>query len=676
MNVVRTDTASRTLDPVLLEIMDRKVCAIADEMCAALTRTSRSVFVNEGADFAIGLVDVTGEMFGWAPENKTTSVHPPCRHTLQTVGEVVPGDVIVTNDPYHSRGLATHLPDLHLLKPYFHGERLVAFGWAFVHFMDVGGAVPGSISRSLNDIFQEGLRIPPMKLMKAGQRNEDLVRIFQANCRLPDINMRDVDSMMGALQMGERRVRETIEQYGLEAFLAGQEALKAYSEEKVRAVLRRLPDGVYDFWEYLDDDGASDYPVRVRLRLTVDDDSLHFDVSGSDPQVPSSLNIPTMGTLHNMLTRRIATFVRTHDQSIPLNAGFFRPMGVTSPPGTVLNAEYPDAVGERFICATKFNDSVTGALLQASPSMMAGPTCGTGCAVVLTEFDEPGESSTVTVLQSLRGGMSAYDGSDGVDVRDVTMNTMHNHPCETMEEKSGVRLVAYDIRRDSGGPGRWRGGVGQAMTLEVLRDGSLIHPRGTDHMRFPPWGVAGGKPGATYRCVLNQGTAREKELGKAEPLKVNAGDRLTVLMPGAAGYGDPFQRDPAAVLDDVIDGFVSREAAAREYGVVIRDGTVDDAATAQLRTRRDREARNALFDLGPEREAWERVFDDDSICELNRRLYALPRSVRSARRRQVLEATLPRMPEAGVESLAEALEDSATFRARFRAAVDALPPAP
>ncbi len=676
MNEIHAVPVSKGLDPVTLEIMGRKVCAIADEMCAALTRTSRSIFVNEGADFAIGLIDTTGEMFGWAPENKTTSVHPPCAYTLGVIGEVVPGDVIVTNDPYLSKGLATHLPDLHLIKPYFHDGRVVAYGWAFVHFMDVGGAVPGSVARSLNDIFQEGLRIPPMKLMKGGEINQDFMRIFRANCRLPDINMHDINSMMGSLSIGERRVRETIDQYGVDAFVASQEALKAYAEEKVRAVLRRLPNGVYDFWEYLDDDGASDYPVRVRLRLTVGDDTLHFDVSGTDPQVAAALNIPTNGTLHNMLTRRIATFVRTHDQTIPLNAGFFRPMGITSPPGTILNAEYPDAVGERFISATKFNDSITGALLQASPTMMAGPTCGTGCSVVLTEFDALGEHSTVTVLQSLRGGMSAYDGSDGVDVRDVTMNTMHNHPCETMEEKSGVRLIEYDIRTDSGGAGRWRGGVGQMMTLEVLRDGSLIHPRGTDHMRFPPWGVAGGKPGATYRCFLNKGTPDEQELGKAEPIKVSAGDRLTMLMPGAAGYGDPLGRDPAAVGDDVIEGFVSREAAAREYGVIIDNGAVDSAATATLRKERSGEVRNALFDLGPEREAWESVFDDATMCEFNRRLYALPRSVRSDRRRKVFEATLPDIPLAGVGSLAEALKDASTVRARFKAAIDALPPAP
>ena len=659
------------LDPVTLEIMNKKVTAIADEISATLLRSSRSIYVNEAADFAVGLIDLKGEMFGWAPENKTTSINVPAAHTLSLFPDLVDGDVIITNDPYLSRGMSTHLPDLHLIQPYFHGDTLVCYGWCFIHFMDVGGRVPGSIAPSNHELFQEGIRIPPMKLASQGEINRDFVTVFEANCRLPHINMRDVESMKGALGVGRRRVLETVEQYGVEAFLASHEALKAYAATKVREVLRRLPDGTYVFWEYIDSDGRSRVPVRVRVHLTVDDGRLHFDFTGTDPAVSASYNIPTHGALHNMFTRRITTFVRTHDPTVPLNAGTYRPMSCTSPPGTLINAEFPDAVGLRFNSATALNDAVGGTLLRAQPELMAGPTCGAGCSIVLSEPGGDGKDANVTVVQAMRGGMSAYSGHDGVDVRDVTMNTMHNHPLETVEAKSSLRIVEYDVRTDSGGAGRWRGGTGQMMTFEVLRDGGSIRVRGNERVRFPPWGVAGGRPGALLRIIRNRGRADEQDVSKHEEVRVNSGDTYTVMMPGAAGYGDPFQRDPEAVRRDVELGFVGLKAAQTQYGVVITgDGDLDAEATKKARRTRVKDNIRADFDFGPEREAWEAVFDDATMCELNRRLFALPRSVRQERRHQVFARTVPDMPVAGTASLVDILADADKVRARLKAAMD------
>ena len=663
--------ASIALDPITLEIMNKKVCAIADEISATLLRSSRSIYVNEAADFAVGLIDLKGEMFGWAPENKTTSINVPAAHTLSLFPKLVDGDVIITNDPYLSRGLATHLPDLHLIQPYFHGDTLVCYGWCFIHFMDVGGRVPGSIAPSNHELFQEGIRIPPMKLASAGEINQDFITIFQANCRLPHINMRDIESMKGALGVGRRRVLETVDQYGIGPFMASHEALKDYAATKVREVLRRLPDGTYDFWEYIDGDGRSRFPVRVRVRLTVDDGRLHFDFTGTDPAVAASYNIPTMGMLHNMFTRRITTFVRTHDPTIPLNAGTYRPMTCTSPPGTLINAEFPDAVGLRFNSATALNDAVGGTLLRSQPELMAGPTCGSGCSIVLSEPGSDGKDANVTVLQAMRGGMSAYLGHDGVDVRDVTMNTMHNHPLEAVEAKSSILITEYDVRTDSGGAGRWRGGVGQMMTFEVLRNGGKIRVRGNERVRFPPWGVAGGRAGANLRMFRNRGRADELEVSKIEEIHLDRGDTLTILMPGAAGYGDPFLRDAEAVRSDVGLGFVGRDAARKEYGVVIdTGGNLDAEATRMARRDRLKDNIRADFDFGPEREAWEAVFNDETMCEINRRLFALPRSVRQERRRQLFDRTVPDMPAAGTASLLKLLADADKVRARLKAAMD------
>ena len=224
--------------------MNKKVTAIADEISATLLRSSRSIYVNEAADFAVGLIDLKGEMFGWAPENKTTSINVPAAHTLSLFPDLVDGDVIITNDPYLSQGMSTHLPDLHLIQPYFYGDTLVCYGWCFVHFMDVGGRVPGSIAPSNHELFQEGMRIPPMKLASGGEINQDFITIFQANCRLPHINMRDVESMKGALGVGRQRVLDTVEQYGVEDFLASHEALKDYAARVGREPFEKIIAGL------------------------------------------------------------------------------------------------------------------------------------------------------------------------------------------------------------------------------------------------------------------------------------------------------------------------------------------------------------------------------------------------------------------------------------------------
>ena len=662
---------SPKLDPVLLEIMRHKVEAIADEICITLLRTSRSVFVNEAADFAVGMLDLDGEIFGWAPENKTTSVNVPAAHTIRVMGTLEPGDAIVTNDPYSSDAMVTHLPDLHVIRPYFRGSRLVGYGWGFIHYMDVGGRIPGSVSSYNTDIFQEGFRIPPMKLMRRGKLNEDFITLFKANCRLPETNMADLKAMLGALEVGGRRVQDTIDHYGVQTFVACQRALKEYSAEKARNVLRLLPDGAYDFWDYLDDDLLSPYPVRVRVRMTINDGLAHFDLTGTDPQVDASYNIPTAGKLHNMLTRRITTFIRTHDKTIPLNAGTYRPLSITNPPGTILNAEFPDACGVRFSTATTFNDAVTGALLKAAPDKMAGPTCGTGFSMVVDEPSVGGVPPKVIVAQVCRGGMSAYHGHDGVDARDVTMNTMFNHPIEVVEGKSALAFREYDIRADSGGPGRWRGGVGQVVSFEALGNGLSVLVRGMDRLRFPPWGVQGGRPGAPVQVFLDRGKAGERDMGKMmTPIRLAKGESLAVLTPGAAGYGDPFLRDPEAVRRDVELGFVSHAEAARAYGVVITDGLgVDGAATRHLRASRVRQNVGSDFDFGPEREAWERVFDDDIMLELNRGLYALPKSARKATRLKIFSAAVPDLPRAGAGSLAAVLGDPDEIRARLKAAM-------
>jgi N-methylhydantoinase B len=264
--------------------------------------------------------------------------------------------------------------------------------------------------------------------------------------------------------------------------------------------------------------------------------------------------------------------------------------------------------------------------------------------------------------------MGALRGQDGVDARDNTLNNMKNHPNETVEEEAGVIVRAYDVRCDSGGPGRWRGGVGQMITVEIVCDGGTILARSMERMRFAPWGVAGGCPGRPQRAVFNLGRADERELGKIDQLPVKAGDTVSFLMAGAAGYGNPHNRPPNSVLADVEQGFVSRAGAATDYGVVITDAGIDAAATKQLRATG---GRRAGFDFGRERRAWETVFDDATMLDLNRRLYRLPKSARYETRRRIFAHAVPNLPAAGAgRSLADVLSNRKVVRARLAEALE------
>ena len=662
------------LDPVLLEILANKFVAATEEMASALQRTARTLFVKEAADYACALLGLDGRVVAHPRAmGVTILINLDAGAAIRAVPDLEPGDVIVTNDPYATEGMVSHTPDITLIAPYFHDGRIVAYGWCFIHSTDVGGAVPSSIAPSLDEIFQEGIRFPPIKLMRRGEMNEDFVKLLKANCRIPEENMGDIRAMLAGLHTGRQRTADIIERHGLETFLICQEDLLAYSEAKARAVLRRLPDGVYEFWDYMDDDLVSRIPVRLRIRMTVDDGAIHVDLTGTDPEVAAAYNTATFSRFHEWFTMRFTSFMCTHDKTIVLNSGMYRPITVTNPVGTVLNAEFPAAVGLRSNPARRFNDAMTGALLKAAPDLMAAPTPGTGLIFVLSEYDETGTRKLVNVLEPLGGGMGAYKGHDGVDTRDTTMSNMANHSLESIEAQCGVVVRDYDIRPDSAGPGLWRGGVGQTFEVEFLRDGGVVVPRGMERMRFPAWGVMGGQPAQPFRMIVNRGTPDERFMQKTDQFPVNKGDVVTVLMPGASGYGDPFERDPQVVRRDVVEGFVSRESAVRHYGVVLTEaGDVDETATAKLRAERPGDNVRTDFDFGPEREAWEAVFDDATMCVLNRQLMDLPRAARYAKRRWIFEHAVPDMPPAGGTPLAEVLADPDAVRARLFAAMEAV----
>jgi N-methylhydantoinase B len=560
-------------------------------MCFTLQRTGRTLYVKETADFACALAGLDGTFFAY-PRSIGVSgfVALDCMPTIAAVGALGPGDVIMTNDPYRSVGLATHLPDLHLIEPYFHDGRIVAYGWAFVHCSDVGGRVPSSISPTNREIFQEGLQIPPLKLIRAGKMNDDVRLLFMANTRTPDANMGDIRAMIAALSTGRRRVDTLIAQHGAAAFLAAQHDLLNYAAEKARCVLRKVPDGVYRFTDFLDDDAVSNLPVRLALSVTVRDGTVNLDFTGTDPQVAAAMNVPSHGKPHAWLTLRVLALVNTLDPTAPLNIGLLRHVSITAPKGSLVNPEHPAAVGVRHAAAIRVNDLLNGAFGLALPDVMPAASSGLIVPLVVAEASES-SAQNVQVVEPMIGGTGARYGFDGVDGRDSSISNLANNPVETVEAEVGVEVLRYALRPDSGGAGRWRGGCGLELSFRVLKEGSQILARGLERGKFRPWGVHGGEPGAPTEFVINPGTPQERRHGKIDLLAVEKGDVVCLRTAGAGGYGNPMDREPNRVLDDVRRGLVSIEAAQARYGVALVGDEVDEHETAKLRADRSQHGR-------------------------------------------------------------------------------------
>ncbi len=390
--------------------------------------------------------------------------------------------------------------------------------------------------------------------------------------------MGDIRAMLAALAAGRRRFEQAITQHGVDAVSTASIDLVSYAAEKARSVLSKVPAGTYKFSDYLDDDAAGKLPVRIALKVTFDDGRVHLDFTGTDPQVATAMNIPSRGRPHAWLTLRVLALVNTLDSTVPLNVGLLDPVRITAPEGTLVNPQEPAATGVRHAAAIRVNDVLNGAFGQALPAIMPAASSGTVIPVVMAEPDGKG-GRRVQVIEPMIGGTGARSGQDGVDGRDSGISNLANNPVETVEAELGIEIMRYALRPNSGGAGQWRGGCGMELTFRVLTDDSNVLGRGMERLLFRPWGAHGGKAGLPGELIVNRGKPDERRLGKIDVLIVNAGDTVTFLTPGAGGWGNPYDRDPAAVMRDVQDGFVSVDAALADYGVAIKDGELDPTTT-------------------------------------------------------------------------------------------------
>ena len=570
------------IDSITTDVIGHRFQAATDEMLVTLVKTAFSPNVKERRDCSAACFDVNGDLVSLsavAPMH-LSSLMGMVQNIVRRfpLDSIRPDDMYLTNDPYVGGG--SHLPDLTLTSPVFLDGRLVAFVANTAHHSDIGGKAAGSESADCTSIFQEGLRLPPVKLMAGGELRQDILDILLLNSRTPLHRQGDMKAQIASCLIGVRRVEDVFRRFGLETVLAGIEALFAHSEARTRAAIAMLKDGTYEKEDFLDHDGIEPRMVRLKVAVTIAGENIHFDFTGSDAQMAGARNCVLMATLAFVFH---AVKVVT-DPGLAPNAGYYRAIKVTAPLGSVMNCVSPAAVGDRGRTASVVGDLLLGALAQAAPErVMAG--CGSSQALVFSGRD-PRRDEYIVDYDVFAGGAGAQFDRDGMDVVRTHAAMADSTPIEATEHEFPLTVQRCELLQDSGGPGKFRGGLGMRLDILVWAEQARLSGRGLRHGLQAP-ALFGGDGGRLAGYVLNPGSATERKLPAVfSELPLPVGTVIRVDTPSGAGFGDPFERDPERVLEDVVDGKVSAAGARKDYGVVVTAGAVDVAATHALRENR------------------------------------------------------------------------------------------
>ncbi len=569
----------RAVDPIEFELIHSGLSSIVDDMALTIVRTAYSNVVRDNMDFSTALCDRHGALIaqGLTIPLHLGSVPDAMASFLGEFGnDIADGDVWVMNDPF-SGGM--HLPDVFVVKPIVAPDGDVCgFAVTIAHQTDVGGRVAGGNASDSTEIYQEGVRIPPLHMYRRGEPNETFFKLFLTNVRVPDKVMGDLRAQLAACRIGEQRLLEMTQRHGRDRFERYLEELLDYTERMVRAEIERMPDGAYEFTDYIDDDGINPDTITIKVKLTIDGDSILVDFSGTSPQVKGAIN-STFSVTKSMAYAAIRCMLPSE---IPNNAGLFRPISVIAPPGTVVHALPPAAVAARGLTAFRMGDTLLGALAQVDPVQAIAAGEGGNSGISIGGYDR--DRNPFIYVEFVCGCWGARSGQDGIDGITNVFSDLANNPVEVIEAEHPLRIDAYELIPDSGGPGRFRGGMGIRKRITFLEEEAVLQVR-SDRMRHQPYGLSGGHPGAPTRNVLI-GSGTEKVMPSKFTEWINRGDTLDHFQAGGGGFGDPFERDPEAVLSDVRDGLVSLERARTDYGVVIDEDrwVVEDASTGILRS--------------------------------------------------------------------------------------------
>lgn len=570
------------IDPITLEVVRHALSSIADEMALVVMRSAYSSVVRDTMDYSTALCDARGEVVA---QGLTLAVQlgsfPDIMGliTAEHGDRLVEGDVLIANDPYGSGG--QHLPDLYVIKPIFTDGTLRGYAATMAHHSDVGGIAPGSVAIHATEIHQEGLRLPLLKLYEAGRANETLLKVIERNTRMPTHVLGDLRAQLAACRVAEAGFVQLIGKYGAGPLVAYLDELHDQAERQMREAIGRIPDGRYHCEDFIDGVGDRPEPVRIAVEVTVAGEEITLDFSGTSAQIEAAINCP-VAMVHSAAYCAIRCLAQ---RDIPNCQGYMRPVRFVVPPGTIVNPVEPAACGARGVIGYRVFDTIMGALAQVVPEQVIAGSEG---GPILFSVGGRHAGRQFVLTEVLVGTWGARAGLDGVEGISNPAANLSNAPVELIESETPLQVTRYGLVPDSGGPGTYRGGLAFVREFRFLAASSDFTLR-ADRRAHPPYGVAGGLPGApSENAFVDASGEHPLPTMPMRTYRARRGDLFRVVSAGGGGYGDPFERDPERVLADVREEKVTPAAARAQYGVVIDPATltVDHEATHQLRGRR------------------------------------------------------------------------------------------
>ncbi|MEK9722984.1 MAG: hydantoinase B/oxoprolinase family protein [Rhodospirillaceae bacterium] len=572
-------------DPIAFELFKNAVFSIADEMALTICRTTYSGVLRDNMDFSTAFADADGKLVaqGLTLPAHLGSIPTALDVVVERFGATMrEGDMYIMNDPFDG---GMHLPDIFIFKPIFWEGARVAFAATICHHADVGGRVPGSNASDSTEIYQEGLRIPPMKLYDRGELNETLWMIIEKNVRIPVQVFGDLRAQLAACHIAERQFLELLERYGVERVNLYMAEIIDYAERLTRAAVRDLPDGTYDFEDWIDDDGIDvDRPIRLYVTVTKKGDAMTVDWAGSSEQVKGAIN----NTLSFTKAASYTGIRAILPDGIPNNEGVFRVIDVTAPAGTIANGVLPAACAARGLTGFRMVDCILGALAKMLPDKVCAASDGGNSGVSIGGYDA--DRKPYIYVDFACGTWGGRPWADGLQGNSNMFANMASQSVEVIEAEQPVEILAYEFLPDRAGPGTFRGGAPYYREYRFTEKEAVLQVR-TDRSKVRPYGLHGGLPGQLSANYMNP-QAENKKLPSKPTMNIKRGDVFRHELAGGGGWGDPLDRDPALVAKDVLDELVSVDAARDAYGVVLAaDGRGVDAAATEARRAELRAAR-------------------------------------------------------------------------------------
>jgi N-methylhydantoinase B len=565
---MNTDT-KQDLDPVTFEVLKNSFITSVDQMAEQMLRTCYS-FVIYNRDFSNGLHDADGNCVAQGNSDIAVHVgtlHYTCKDVIRVFkGDMYPGDVYAINDPYAG---GTHFSDVRLIRPIFDEEVLIGFSQSNGHWSDLGGSVPGSFNVTAHEMFGEAVRITPIRLFHKGRFCADVANMIAANTRDPASIIGDIHSQAQATQVAERELQRLVAKYGRDQVTQGMDAVQDYVERAVRQRIKDLPDGTWESVDYIDrDPGAGEGMIPIHIKMTIKGDEITYDFEGSHPTISSIYN-----SAHGATFSAVVAGMKTFFPDLPLNSGFYRMVTIKSPKHSVVSAEWPVAVTGFLMPFEKIMNAIFEMWSQIMPERAIA--CAFNLEYLLAggnDLRKP-DKPIYMFYEWLPGGWGGRNGKDGSDVTTACFGTgLMSQPSEGNERVNPTRADEFQIKQDSPGPGKWRGGAGVIKASTLLEAENTVMSYICDRERAVVWGVEGGLPSMPHGLMIQDGaTGEEKWLGSVfSNYKIKSGDKFTRPTAGGGGYGDPMQRDPERVVQDVIDEYVSVTRAELDYGVVVK----------------------------------------------------------------------------------------------------------